>query len=115
MTVYDGMVPDTVPTMTGGVIKPYIAAWTQPLREHREQSLAYCNPETEGSLTVTVTGATVGTVRNLAQAAVQTINRVVAPGGGEYVHDEPHVPIIYDKQVTPGRFYQPVSFRFQQP
>lgn len=115
MDVHDGMVPSSVPTVTGGAIKPYLAVWTQPLREHPEQSLDFDSPHSAGDLMVTVAGATVGTVRNLSQAVVQALNRVTAPGGGEYVHAEPHVPIQYDTSVTPKRYYQPVAFEFIQP
>lgn len=101
--------------MPGGWIKPYVAVWTQPLREHPEQSLAYCNQETAGGLTVTVAGHSPGTVRPWSQAVVQALNRVKAPGGGEYIHTDPHVPIQYDTQVSPGRYYQPLSFTFAQP
>lgn len=92
-----------------------MAVWTQPLREHAEQPIAFCDPETAGSLNVTVAGSTVGTVRNLSQAVVQALNRVRAPGGGEYRHTDPHVPIQYDTSVSPNRFYQPLSFTFAQP
>lgn len=115
MNVYDGIVPDSVPTAAGGVIRPYVAVWTQPLREHPEQSLDFDSPHSAGELTVTVAGATVGTVRNLSQAVAQALNRVTAPGGGEYVHAEPHVPIQYDTSVTPKRYYQPLRFLFAQP
>lgn len=113
--VYDGMVPEKVPTMTGGVIRPYLAVWSQPLREHLEQPLDFSGQETAGSLTVTVAGATVGTVRNLSQAVIRTLNRVTVPGGGQYVHTDPHAPIQYDNQVSPGRYYQPTAFAFAQP
>lgn len=112
--VYDGMVPGSVPT-TGGVIRPYLAVWAQPLREHYEQPLDYSMQETAGALTVTVAGATVGTVRNLAQQVIRTLNRIPAPGGGEYRHAEPHIPIQHDGQVSPVRYYLPLSFSFQQP
>lgn len=115
MGVYDGMVPESVPTGAGGIIKPYLAVWTQPLREHYEQPLDYSNQETAGALTVTVAGATVGTVRNLAQEVVRKLNRVALPGGGECRHVEPHVPIQHDGQVMPPRYYLPLSFDYQQP
>lgn len=108
------MVPGSVPA-TGGSIKPYLAVWTQPLREHIEQPLDYSMQETAGSLTVTVAGATAGTVRNLAQEVTRKLNRVPVPGGGEYRHSEPHVPIQHDDQVSPTRFYLPLTFEFQQP
>lgn len=114
-TVYDGMVPESVETMTGGWVLPYLAVWTQPLREANEQSLAYCNPETAGSLTVTVAGHSAGTVRSWSQATVKALHRIPTPGGGQYIHSEPHVPIQYDHQVTPGRYYMPVTFEFAQP
>lgn len=115
MTVYDGMVPGSVPTVAGGAIKPYLAVWTQPLREHPEQSLDFDSPYSAGDLLVTVAGATVGTVRNLSQAVVQALNRVIAPGGGEYRHSEPYLPIRYDSTVAPARYYQPLAFEFTQP
>lgn len=115
MGVYDGMVPESVPTSAGGIIKPYLAVWTQPLREHYEQPLDYSAQETAGALTVTVAGATVGTVRNVAQQVIRTLNRVALPGGGEYRHVEPHVPIQHDGQVMPPRYYLPLSFDYQQP
>lgn len=114
MDVHEGIVTD-VRTMQGGFIAPYLAVWTQPLREHAEQSIAFCDQDTSGSLTVTTAGATVGTVRNLSQAVVQALHRVKAPGGGEYRHTDPHVPIQYDTAISPNRFYQPLSFTFQQP
>ncbi|AZL13784.1 hypothetical protein CXR25_13875 [Brevibacterium aurantiacum] len=114
-TVYDGMVPESVETMTGGYILPYLAVWAQPLREHAEQALAYCDPETAGGVNVTAAGHSAGTVRAWSQAVVQALNRVPVPGGGQYVHAEPHVPIQYDTAVTPARYYQPLSFTFAQP
>ena len=114
MDVYDGVVPGSVPT-AGGYIKPYMALWSQPLREHLEQPLDYSAQETAGTLTVTVAGATVGTVRNLAQEVIRKLNRVPVPGGGEYRHAQPHIPIQHDDQVSPTRFYMPLSFEFQQP
>lgn len=114
MDVYEGMVPGSVPT-SGSYIKPYLAVWTQPLREHIEQPLDYSMQETAGSLTVTVAGATVGTVRNLAQEVTRKLHRIPAPGGGEYRHSEPHIPIQHDDQVSPTRFYLPLTFEFQQP
>lgn len=108
------MVPGSVPAQ-GGFIKPYLAVWTQPLREHYEQPLDYSMQETAGALTVTTVGATVGTVRNLAQEVIRKLNRTPVPGGGEYRHVEPHIPVQHDDQVTPARFYLPLSFEFQQP
>ncbi len=114
MDVHEGIVTD-VRTMQGGWIAPYLAVWTQPLREHREQPLDYSAQETSGGLTITTAGATLGTVRNLSQAVVQALHRVKAPGGGEYRHSDPHVPIQYDTAVSANRFYQPLSFTFAQP
>lgn len=113
--VYDGMVPSSVPLQVNGEVKPYLAVWTQPLREHDEQPLDYSAPETAGDLYVTVAGPTPGTVRSWSQGVVRTLNRVRAPGGGEYRHVPPHVPIQFDKTVAPGRYFQPLQFSFQQP
>lgn len=101
--------------MPGGGVFPYIAVWTQPLREHSEQPLDYSMQETAGTLNVTVAGATVGTVRNVAQQVIRTLNRRPVPGGGEYRHAQPHMPIQHDIQVSPPRYYLPLSFEFQQP
>lgn len=106
---------DNARTLQGGWIAPYLAVWTQPLREHLEQPLDYTGQDTAGALTITTAGATVGTVRNLSQEVVKALHRVTAPGGGEYVHSDPHVPIQYDAAVMPSRFYQPLSFTFAQP
>lgn len=113
--MYDNVVSDSVPTSAGGIIKPYLAVWTQPLHEHYEQPLDYSDQETAGTLSITTAGATVGTVRNLTQEVIRTLHRVIAPGGGEYRHTDPHVAIQYDTAVTPARFYQPLSFEFIQP
>lgn len=71
--------------------------------------------ETAGALTVTVAGATVGTVRNLSQEVIRKLNRETSPGGGEYRHVEPHLPVQHDDQVSPTRFYLPLTFEFIQP
>lgn len=113
--MYDGRVPGSVPTTAGGFIKPYLAVWTQPLREHDEQPLDYSAQETAGALTVTAAGATVGTVRNLSQEVIRKLSRVPAPGGGEYRHVEPFLRIEFDDQVSPSRFFLPLSFTFSQP
>lgn len=113
--VYDGMVPASVPSQTNGEIKPYVAVWTQPLREHDEQPLSYTSSETAGDLRITVAGPTPGTVRSWSQGVIRALNRVTAPGGGEYRHVPPHVPISFDETVAPGRYYQPLTFSFQQP
>lgn len=113
MDVHEGIV-GTVRT-SGGAIVPYLAVWDRILREHPEQPIDYSEQETAGTLAVTVAGATVGTVRNLSQEVIRTLHRVTAPGGGEYRHTDPHVPIQYDTAVTPARFYQPLSFEFIQP
>lgn len=112
--IHEGIV-ENVRVLSAGMIAPYLAVWGQALREHPEQPLDYSQQETAGTLNITVAGATVGTVRNLAQATIRTLHRVSAPGGGEYVHADPHVPIQYDTSVTPPRFYQPLSFTFAQP
>lgn len=109
------MVPGSVPTAGAGMIRPYLAVWGQMLREGVEQALDYSLQETASSLTITVAGATTGTVRNLSQEVVKTLHRVTVLGGGEYRHTEPHVPIQHDDQVSPPRFYQPLAFEFQQP
>lgn len=114
MDVHEGIV-ENVRLLKGGVVAPYLAVWVQPLREHAEQALAFNSPQSAGGLTVTTAGATAGTVRNLSQEVVKTLHRVTAPGGGEYVHSDPHVPIQYDTSVSPARFYQPLSFIFAQP
>lgn len=113
--VYDGMVPKTVPTLPSGAVQPYLAVWTQPLREHPEQPLSYEQQETAGGLIVTVVGNTPGTVRAWSQAVVRLLHRVPTPGDGEYRHVMPYTPILFDEQVTPGRYYQPVEFSYQQP
>lgn len=115
MDVYDGAVPGSAPTTAGGWIKPYLAVWTGPLREHLEQPLDYSAQETAGTLHVTTAGATAGTVRNLSQEVIRKLNRTPTPGGGEYRHTEPHVPVRFDDQVAPARFYQPLAFDYQQP
>lgn len=113
--VHDGMVPSSVSTMANGGVEPYMAVWSQPLREHDEQSLSYCHPETAGGLTITVAGHSPGTVRSFSQAVVRALHRVQAPGGGEFLHSQPYAPIMYDETATPGRYYQPITFTFQQP
>lgn len=113
--VFDGMVPSTVPVQANGEIEPYLVVWTQPLREHEEQSLDYRHQETSGGLNVTVAGHTPGTVRAWSQWVIRALHRVTAPGGGEYRHFAPHVPVLFDDTVTPGRYYHPLTFTFQQP
>ncbi|WP_172171035.1 hypothetical protein [Brevibacterium sp. CT2-23B] len=113
--MHDGRVPDSVPTTTGGFIQPYLAVWTEPLREHDEQPLDYSKQETAGALTVTAAGATAGTVRNLSQEVILKLHRAPAPGGGEYRHVEPFLKVQTDNQISPARLYLPLSFEFQQP
>lgn len=113
--VYDGMVPSSVPVQANGEVEPYLAVWSQPLWEHEEQPLDFHHQETAGGLNVTVVGHTPGTVRLWSQAVIRALHRVTAPGGGEYRHVPPHVPVMYDETVTPGRYYQPLGFSFQQP
>lgn len=113
--VYDGMLPASPPMQANGEVKPYMSVWTQPLREHDEQPLSYTTPETAGDLRITVVGPTPGTVRSWSQGVIRSLNRVAVPGGGEYRHAPPHVPITFDTTVAPGRYFQPLTFSFQQP
>lgn len=113
--IYDGMVPGSVALQPNGEIEPYLAVWTQPLREFEEQSLDFTHQETAGGLRITVAGHTPGTVRLWSQAVVQALHRVTSPGGGEYRHVEPHAPIAFDAAETPGRYYQMLTFSFIQP
>ncbi|KHS52547.1 hypothetical protein AE0388_1530 [Brevibacterium linens] len=114
MDVHEGLV-ENVRLIAAGRIAPYLAVWGQILREGTEQPLDFSAQNSAGRLTVTAAGATAGTVRNLSQQVASALHRVTAPGGGEYVHSDPHVPIQYDTSVTPPRFYQPLSFTFAQP
>ena len=94
--VYDGMVPSSVPVQANGEVEPYLAVWSQPLWEHEEQPLDFHHQETAGGLNVTVVGHTPGTVRLWSQAVIRALHRVTAPGGVEYRHVPPHVPVMYD-------------------
>lgn len=114
-SVYDGLVPADVPTLTGRHVAPYYAVWSQPLREHPEQPLAFTDQESAGETTVTAAGATPGTVRNLGQEAIKRLHRVRTPSGGEYRYTEPHVPVQYDTSATPPRYYIPMRFEYIQP
>lgn len=115
-TVYDGHVPDRLPTFPRStIIQPYIVLWSMPTREGAEQDLAYTGLNTRSDVTVTVAAASVETVRHHAQTTIGLLHRVTLPGGGELRHTDPHVPIQWDETTTPGRFYQPLAFTLLQP
>lgn len=113
--IYDGMVPENVPLISEGYVKPYMAVWSQPLWEHDEQPLDYSSQETAGGLSITVVGHTAGTVRSWSAAVIRALHRVAAPGGGEYRYVPLNAPILYDEKATPGRYYQALTFSFSQP
>lgn len=114
--VYDGNVPDKVPTFPGStIIRPYIVIWTMPAREGPEQDLAYTHQTDTSDVTVTVAAASADTARSIAQASIGLLHRQSTPGGGELRHMPPHVPIQWDETVTPGRYFIPLSFRHHQP
>lgn len=112
--VYDGHVPDRIPTFPGStIIRPYFVIWAMPLREGPEQNLTYTHPDSTSTVTVTVAAGSVETVRHHSQQAIGLLHRITLPGGGELRHDDPHVPIQWDEEV--GRFYQPLTFTLLQP
>ena len=114
--IHDGHVPDTVPTFPGStIVRPYFVIWAMPTREGAEQDLAYSHQNSRSDLTITVAAGSVETVRHHTQQVIGLLNRQTLPGGGELRHTDPHVPIQWDETVTPGRFYQPLSFMLLQP
>lgn len=114
--VYDGHVPERLPTFPGStIIRPYIVLWAMPTREGAEQDLAYTHRNSVSDVTITVAGAAVETVRHHAQQTIGLLHRVALAGGGELRHTDPHVPIQWDETTTPGRFYQPIAFTLLQP
>ena len=114
--IYDGHVPDKVPTFPGtAIIRPYMVIWAMPTREGEEQDLAYSHQNSLSDLTITVAAGSVETVRPHSQQAIGLLHRQTLPGGGELRHTDPHVAVQWDETVTPGRFYQPLSFVILQP
>lgn len=114
--VYNGHVPDPVPTFPGtAIIRPYMVIWAMPTREGDEQDLAYSHQNSRSDLTITVAAGSVETVLAHAQQAIGLLNRQALPGGGELRHTDPHVAVQWDETVIPGRFYQPLAFMLLQP
>lgn len=114
--VYDGHVPDQIPTFPGtAIVRPYLVIWAMPTREGEEQDLAYSHQNSRSDLTITVAAGSVETVRHHSQQAIGLLHRQTLPGGGELRHTDPHVAVQWDETVTPGRFYQPLVFMLLQP
>lgn len=114
--VYDGHVPDKLPTFPGStIIRPYLVIWAMPTREGAEQNLTYSHGNSTSDVTITAAAASVDTARYQSQTVIGLLHRVALPNGGELRHTDPHVPIQWDETVTPGRFYQPLAFTLLQP
>ena len=115
--VYDGQVPDKVPTdSTGKWVKPYAVLWAGPgddLPEERDLTGLASGGVLDWRPQVTVVAATAAVCRQASAAILATL-RNQHVGAGWFLPDATHnrqLTPIPDNTVTPVRYFMPLKFR----
>lgn len=117
MAVYDGDVPDAPPADPGGLVWPYLVLW--PGAGWVDPTASTLDGTANGALAwearITAAGGTPTRALQAAHAARQVVAGLIPAPGAAPLTEQPGPGVLRDDDVTPARWYAPLTFTTQAP
>lgn len=115
VTVYDGMVPDKVPTDAAGYVRPYITLYLgAPTGDELATTVCgtYDTDSQSHAFQTTLVGASAQHVRAVAGVVVPTLTNLrVGPGRVRPVWEQHNSSVpLPDTAVSPARYFLPLQW-----